>query len=243
MDSLLPGTEVRARGPRPLPSRSVGPAARDRPGRGWEVILSQPLGGKTLYRLRRPRPRVRPPWRSRHADLRVRDGALRGREPDLLSPFEPIVPVVQGFQPERAGPLPNWPVYHAAFLLGQALGPHAHGGPARAAPAPAPEALREDFFEQASRGGGYVAPSSGRQTAKRATSPRIGPAPPSGPTGGSPHSAFGYPLPRNGDEGGERGFGIRRRCGQPSALPRASEPCRLPKGEDPLRPVRLGWWR
>lgn len=89
ISQLLPGTEVRARGLR------------------WEVVLSQPLGGETLYR------------------LRGLDGPLRGRELDLLSPFEPIVPVVQGFQPERAGPLPNWLVYHEAFLLEQALGPHA----------------------------------------------------------------------------------------------------------------------
>jgi len=62
----------------------------------WEVVLSQQLGEQTLYR-------------------------LRGRELDLLHPFEPIA---RGFEPTKAAPLANWLVYHEAFLLEQALGPH-----------------------------------------------------------------------------------------------------------------------
>lgn len=87
--SILPGTEVHARGLR------------------WEVVLTQNLGQQTLYR------------------LRALDGALRGRELDLLHPFEDVKPVQHDFQPERAAPLRNWLVYHEAFLLEQQLGPHA----------------------------------------------------------------------------------------------------------------------
>jgi ERCC4-related helicase len=89
MVNLLPGTEVQARGLR------------------WEVILSQPLGGQTLYR------------------LRGLSGAFRNREIELLEPFETIKPTLRELAPERAGPIRNWLVYHQAFLLEQALGPDA----------------------------------------------------------------------------------------------------------------------
>src|ERR687892_707803 len=87
--SLLPGTEVVARGLR------------------WEVVNAESLGTQTLYR------------------LRGRDGAVSGKELDLLHPFESIEPIIHDLRPDRAAPLRNWLVYHQAFLLEQALGPHA----------------------------------------------------------------------------------------------------------------------
>ncbi|MFV9506790.1 MAG: DEAD/DEAH box helicase [Oscillochloridaceae bacterium umkhey_bin13] len=89
MTTLLPGTEVQARGLR------------------WEVVFADRLGPQTLYR------------------LRCIDGGLRGRELDLLHPFETIEPIVRDLRPSRAAPLPHWRVYHQAFLLEQALGPEA----------------------------------------------------------------------------------------------------------------------
>ena len=62
------------------------------------------MGGQTLMR------------------LRGLEGAFLGNEIDLLHPFEPIEPIVHDFRPVRAAPLPNWLVYHQAFLLEQALG-------------------------------------------------------------------------------------------------------------------------
>lgn len=70
----------------------------------WEVVFSQPLGEQRLYR------------------LRAIEGALRGREFDLLSPFEKIEPVITELDPTRAAKLQHWRVYHQAFLLEQALG-------------------------------------------------------------------------------------------------------------------------
>jgi hypothetical protein len=68
----------------------------------WKVVLSQQLGEQTLYR------------------LRGLDGPLRGRELDLLSPFEPIVPVVQGFQPDW---LNTTQQAHEVSFREQAIGP------------------------------------------------------------------------------------------------------------------------
>jgi superfamily II DNA or RNA helicase len=77
-------------------------------GLRWEVVTSESLGQQTLYR------------------LRGLDVAVQGREFDILYPFEEdIEPVRHELQPERAAPLPNWLVYHQAFLLEQALGPNA----------------------------------------------------------------------------------------------------------------------
>jgi superfamily II DNA or RNA helicase len=76
-------------------------------GLRWEVVLTESLGQQRLYR------------------LRALEGALQGREVDLLHPFEQITPVLHDFQPERAAPLRNWLVYHQAFLLEQQLGPDA----------------------------------------------------------------------------------------------------------------------
>ncbi len=83
---LIPGTEVRARDLR------------------WEVVLTQPMGGHTMLR------------------LRGLEGVFLGRELDLLHPFEPVQPITRDLEPARAAPLPNWLVYHQAFLLEQALG-------------------------------------------------------------------------------------------------------------------------
>lgn len=73
-------------------------------GLRWQVVFTQPLGAQTLVRLRGV------------------EGALRGQELDLLHPFERIAPIVHDLQPQKAGPLRNWLVYHQAFLLEQALG-------------------------------------------------------------------------------------------------------------------------
>jgi superfamily II DNA or RNA helicase len=75
-------------------------------GLQWEVVSSQQLGPQTLYR------------------LRGLEGAVRGQELDLLAPFEAINPVRADLAPERPTTLRNWLVYHQAFLLEQALGPH-----------------------------------------------------------------------------------------------------------------------
>lgn len=70
----------------------------------WEVVLSQPMGSHTMLR------------------LRGLEGVFLGRELDLLHPFETVQPVTRDLEPSRAAPLPNWLVYHQAFLLEQALG-------------------------------------------------------------------------------------------------------------------------
>lgn len=76
-------------------------------GLRWEVVTVESLGGQLLYRLRGV------------------GGAVQGYEIDLLHPFERIDPVIRELQPHRAASLRNWLVYHEAFLLEQALGPHA----------------------------------------------------------------------------------------------------------------------
>lgn len=76
-------------------------------GLRWEVVASESLGPQTLFR------------------LRGLDGGVRGFEFDLLHPFEAIEPRPAELRPEKAGPLPNWLVFHQAFLLEQALGPQA----------------------------------------------------------------------------------------------------------------------
>jgi superfamily II DNA or RNA helicase len=50
---------------------------------------------------------------------------VKGQELDFLHPLESLDPVIHELQPEKAGPLRNWLVYHQAFLLEQALGPDA----------------------------------------------------------------------------------------------------------------------
>jgi len=74
-------------------------------GLQWEVVSSQQLGPQTLYR------------------LRGLLGAVKGREIDLLHPFEGITPIRADLCPERATTIRNWLVYHQAFLLEQAFGP------------------------------------------------------------------------------------------------------------------------
>ena len=75
-------------------------------GLRWEVVESQPEGAQTRLRLRGT-------------------GSFAGFEIDVLTPFEPVEPITHEFNPEKAGSLPNWIVYHQAFLLEQALGPDA----------------------------------------------------------------------------------------------------------------------
>ncbi len=76
-------------------------------GLGWEVVHVEPAGEQLRYR------------------LRCTQGALRGREIDLLAPFEKVEPVSTSLNPKRAGRLQEWLLYHQAFLLEQALGPTA----------------------------------------------------------------------------------------------------------------------
>jgi len=73
-------------------------------GLRWEVVSSQPAGDQRLYR------------------LRGLDGAFRGAEVDLLSPFETLAPLTREIDPTRAAPPGAWLVYHQAFLLEQSLG-------------------------------------------------------------------------------------------------------------------------
>ncbi len=76
-------------------------------GLNWEVVYSEPAGEQSRYR------------------LRCTEGSLRGREIDLLSPFETVEAVAAALEPKRAGRLEEWLLYHQAFLLEQALGPSA----------------------------------------------------------------------------------------------------------------------
>lgn len=76
-------------------------------GLSWEVVHVEPAGEQLRYR------------------LRCTQGDLRGREIDLLSPFEKVDPVSTSLNPKRAGRLQEWLLYHQAFLLEQALGPSA----------------------------------------------------------------------------------------------------------------------
>lgn len=73
-------------------------------GLRWEVVASEHFGPQIMYR------------------LRGLENAVLGEEFDVLSPFEDIAPVQHELRPDRAAPLPNWLVYHQAFLLEQALG-------------------------------------------------------------------------------------------------------------------------
>ncbi|MBN1908368.1 MAG: DEAD/DEAH box helicase [Pirellulales bacterium] len=76
-------------------------------GLRWEVVSSESLGPQALFR------------------LHGLENAVLGQELDVLYPFEAIEPVIHDLRPDRAAPLTNWLVYHQAFLLEQALGPHA----------------------------------------------------------------------------------------------------------------------
>lgn len=73
----------------------------------WEVVHAEPAGEQLRYR------------------LRCTQGDLRGREIDLLAPFEKIEPVMRALDPKRAGRVQEWLLYHQAFLLEQELGPTA----------------------------------------------------------------------------------------------------------------------
>ncbi len=76
-------------------------------GLRWSVVIAESMGQQTLYR------------------LRGMEGAVLGQEIDILHPFEKVEPEKQALRPDQAAPLPNWLVYHQAFLLEQALGPEA----------------------------------------------------------------------------------------------------------------------
>ena len=77
-------------------------------GLRWEVVFVQPKGQEQqLYR------------------LRCLDSVLRGRELDVLVPFEQPSVITAELNPQRACRLQEWRVFHDAFLLEQALGPNA----------------------------------------------------------------------------------------------------------------------
>ncbi|OQY27456.1 MAG: hypothetical protein B6243_13005 [Anaerolineaceae bacterium 4572_5.2] len=76
-------------------------------GLRWEVVESQPVGAQTRVRLR---------WLG---------GVFGGAELDILTPFEDVQPLTHEMNPQKAGRLAEWLVYHQAFLLEQALGPNA----------------------------------------------------------------------------------------------------------------------
>ena len=76
-------------------------------GLRWEVVFAQPAGEQQLFR------------------LRCIEHALSGRLVDVLVPFETIEPARTDLDPTHAGRLQEFGVYHEAFLLEQALGPHA----------------------------------------------------------------------------------------------------------------------
>lgn len=76
-------------------------------GLRWEVVESQPLGDQTRVR------------------LRGISGVFGGVELDILTPFEQVQLLTHELNPEKAGRLAEWLVYHQAFLLEQALGPDA----------------------------------------------------------------------------------------------------------------------
>ena len=92
-----------------MPADTLGallPGTRVRArGLSWEVLTVESAGEQ--FRLR----------------LRCTEGALRGTETDLLSPFEPVEPIIHRLEPRRAGRLIDWRLYHQAFLLEQDLGP------------------------------------------------------------------------------------------------------------------------
>lgn len=73
-------------------------------GLRWEVVFTQPVGEQTLCR------------------IRAVDGELRGREFDVLTPFEKLEPIVQDLAFDRAAPLHQWRLYHQSFLLEQEFG-------------------------------------------------------------------------------------------------------------------------
>lgn len=65
---------------------------------------------------------VEPAGAQQRIRLRAQVEGLRGRELDLLYPFEKVEPVLRDFDPVKAGRLAPWRLYHQAFLLDQALG-------------------------------------------------------------------------------------------------------------------------
>lgn len=76
-------------------------------GLRWQVVRIEEQGGSSICR------------------LRGLGGIFAGEEVDVLMGVEQIHPVRHDVDPKRAGRLREWLLYHQAFLLEQALGPHA----------------------------------------------------------------------------------------------------------------------
>jgi ERCC4-related helicase len=76
-------------------------------GLRWEIVFTQPAGEQRLYR------------------LRCLESGLSGHTLDLLVPFEHVEPIATEMAPTKGARLQDWRVFHDAFLLEQALGPHA----------------------------------------------------------------------------------------------------------------------
>lgn len=62
---------------------------------------------------------------SRVCRLRGIGGVVAGEEIDVLLGLEEVRPIRHDIDPKHAGRLREWLLYHQAFLLEQALGPHA----------------------------------------------------------------------------------------------------------------------
>ena len=99
-------TKPTVRPPRSDLSLMPGMQVRAR-GLSWTLVEVSPAGEVTRFR------------------VRCDEGSLRGREFDLLSPPDSIGAVAVELDPTRPTRLSHWLLYHRAFLLEQALGPHA----------------------------------------------------------------------------------------------------------------------
>lgn len=76
-------------------------------GLRWQLIAAEKQHGRTLFR------------------LRGLGGTAAGQEVELLEGLDDVQPIRHDIDPKRAGRLREWLLYHEAFVLEQALGPHA----------------------------------------------------------------------------------------------------------------------
>lgn len=76
-------------------------------GLRWQLVSCDQQHGRALYR------------------LRGLGGTVAGQEIELLDGLDEIQPIRHDVDPQKAGRLREWLLYHEAFVLEQALGPHA----------------------------------------------------------------------------------------------------------------------